>query len=120
MTKKEHKKCELLPTKIADSHIASLGHGLCGSVRSIYNKNISQNTISACNHNDGSSHWLIKAINKSATSIQDLYHKTWLAPYQYFNLLSLTTGKKSNVSSNKSVTNMELKPNQQQFTTIYT
>jgi hypothetical protein len=61
MTKKERKKYGLLPPKIAESDIASLGHDLCGSGWSIDNKYKSQNTLSACTHNDRSSnqHWLI-------------------------------------------------------------
>jgi hypothetical protein len=47
MTKKEkeRKKYGLLPPKIAESDTASLGHGLCGSGGSIYNKDTSQNTL---------------------------------------------------------------------------
>jgi hypothetical protein len=47
MTKKERKKYELLPPKIAESDTVSLGHGLCGSVGSIYNKDTSQNILYA-------------------------------------------------------------------------
>jgi hypothetical protein len=39
MTKKECKKYGLLPPKIAESN---LGHGMCGSGGSIYNKDTSQ------------------------------------------------------------------------------
>jgi hypothetical protein len=48
MTKKEHthKKYVLLPPKLAESDTLSLGHGLCGSVCSIYNKETIQNTLS--------------------------------------------------------------------------
>jgi hypothetical protein len=61
MTKKErnHKKYGLLLPKIAESDIAPLGHGMCGSGESIYNKDTNQNTLSACTHNDRSSHWLV-------------------------------------------------------------
>jgi hypothetical protein len=63
MTKKENtrKKYGLLPPKIAESNTVSLGHGMCGFGGSIYNKDISQNTLSACTHNDRSSnqHWLV-------------------------------------------------------------
>jgi hypothetical protein len=40
MTKKERasKKYGLLPPKIAESDTVSLGHGMCGSGGSIYNK----------------------------------------------------------------------------------
>jgi hypothetical protein len=53
MTKKdpECKKYGLLPPKIAESDAASLGHGLCRSGGSIYNKDTSQNTLSVlCLH----------------------------------------------------------------------
>jgi hypothetical protein len=63
MTKKERKKYGLLAPKIAESDILSLGHGLCrsggsmcGLGRWIYNKDTSQNTLSAFTHNDRSSH----------------------------------------------------------------
>jgi hypothetical protein len=61
MKKKERKKYGLLPPKIAESDTMSLGNGLCGSGGSIYNKDTSQNALSACNHNDGSSnkHWMV-------------------------------------------------------------
>jgi hypothetical protein len=50
MTKKEResKKYGLLPPKIAESDIVSLGHGVCNWwVPSIYNMDTSQNTLSA-------------------------------------------------------------------------
>jgi hypothetical protein len=47
LIKKERKKNGLLPPKIAESDALSLGHGLCGSGGSIYNKDTSQNTLSA-------------------------------------------------------------------------
>jgi hypothetical protein len=59
MTKKERKKNGLLPPKTAESDIVSLVHGMCGSCEYIYNKDTSQNTLSACTHNDRSSHWLV-------------------------------------------------------------
>jgi hypothetical protein len=46
MTKKEREKYGLLPSKIAESDNASLGHVMCGSGGSIYNKDTSQNTLS--------------------------------------------------------------------------
>jgi hypothetical protein len=60
-----------------------------GSGGSIYNKDTSQNTLSASllaltmidpAINKG---WfkIVEATNKSATSIQDLFHNTWLARY---------------------------------------
>jgi hypothetical protein len=55
-TKKEHtsKECGLVPPKIAESDIRFLRHGLCRSGWSIYIKDTSQNTLSACTHNDRS------------------------------------------------------------------
>jgi hypothetical protein len=49
MTKKEraNKKYGLLSPKRAESDTQSLGHGLCGSGGSIYNKDTSQNTLSS-------------------------------------------------------------------------
>jgi hypothetical protein len=55
MTKKEHKKNGLLSLKVAVSDTVTLGHGLCGSGGSIYNKDTIKSTLSACNHNDISS-----------------------------------------------------------------
>jgi hypothetical protein len=54
MTKKERKKYGLLPPKIEESDTVSLVHDLCGSGGSIYNKDTSQNTLSARTHNDRS------------------------------------------------------------------
>jgi hypothetical protein len=66
---------------IAESDALSLGHDQCGSGGFIYNKDTSQNTFSdsllAFTMIDpSSSGWLeiVKATNKSATSIQDLFH----------------------------------------------
>jgi hypothetical protein len=91
MTKKEktRKKYGLLPPKIAQSDTVSLGHGMFGSGGSIYNKDTSQNTlfvsVLALTMIDPSINtgWfeIVKATNKSATSIQDLFHNTWLARY---------------------------------------
>jgi hypothetical protein len=87
MTKKERKKYGLLPPKIAESDKQSLGHGLCGSGGSIYNKDTSQNTLSfsllALTMIDPATGWfeIVKATNKSVTSIQDLFHNTWLTHY---------------------------------------
>jgi hypothetical protein len=89
MLKKDQrrKKYGLLPPKIAESDIVSLGHSLCVCGGSIYNKDTSQNTLS--NHLPSltmihpATGWfeIVVATNKSATSIQDLCHNTWLAPY---------------------------------------
>jgi hypothetical protein len=60
--KKRNKKYGLLPPKIAESDIVSLIHGLCGTDGSIYNKETSQNTLSAWTHNDRfiNQHWLLR------------------------------------------------------------
>jgi hypothetical protein len=45
---KEKEKCKkyrLLPFKIDEPQIVSLGHGLCGSGGSMYNKDTSQSTL---------------------------------------------------------------------------
>jgi hypothetical protein len=84
MTKKENnrKKYRLLPPKIAESDIRSLIYGLCRSGGYIYNKDIIQNTLSdsllALTMIDPSTGWfeIVKATNKSATSIQDLFYNT--------------------------------------------
>jgi hypothetical protein len=87
MTKKERKKYELLPPKIAESDTVSLGHGLCGSVGSIYNKDTSQNilyaSLIALTMIDPATGWfeIVKATNNSATSTQDLFNKSCLARY---------------------------------------
>jgi hypothetical protein len=69
MTKKDQKrkKYGLLPPKIAEYDIISLGHGLCGIFwdRSIYNNDTSQNTLSACNHNDRSRNQAQGSLNLS-------------------------------------------------------
>jgi hypothetical protein len=58
-----------------------------GSGGSIYNKDTSQNTLSASllaiTMINPATCWfeIVEATNKSATSIQDLFHNTWLARY---------------------------------------
>jgi hypothetical protein len=84
MRKKERKKYAMLPPKIAESDTVSLPHGMCGSGGSICNKDTSQNTLSACTqaiYPEISLFEIVEATNKSATSIQDLFHNTWLARY---------------------------------------
>jgi hypothetical protein len=63
---------------------------------------------------------IVEATNKSATSIQDLFHNTWLARYPRPQFIVFDNGSvwaNSNVSSNKCVTIMALKTNQLQVTT---
>jgi hypothetical protein len=84
MTKKKRNKHGLLPPKLAESDIVTLVHGMWGS---IYNKDTSQNTLSvflfALTMIDPATglFGIVEATNKSATSIQDLFHNTWLARY---------------------------------------
>jgi hypothetical protein len=90
ITKKENtsKKYGLLPPKIAESDTVSLGHGLCGSdgthpftIR--IRTPAKTHSLLALTMIDPSTGWfeIVKATNKSATSIQDLFHNTWLAHY---------------------------------------
>jgi hypothetical protein len=91
MIKKERKKYGLLPPKIAESAIASLGHGLCGSGRSIYNKETAKtHSLLTLTMIDPGTGWfeIVEITNKSATYIQDLFHNTWLTRYPRPHLLS--------------------------------
>jgi hypothetical protein len=129
MTKKEHarKKYGLLPPKIAESDTLSLTHGLCVSDGSIYNKDTSQNTLSACTHNDRSSNTSLVGLKLSKPQISQQHPSRicFITPGWHvtrnLNLLSLTmrVWENSNVSSNKCVTIMALKPNQLQVTTYH-
>jgi hypothetical protein len=95
MTKKERtrKKYGLFLPKIAESDTVSWVKGLCGSGGSIYNKDTSQNTLSvpllALTIIDPATGWfeIVKATNKSATSIQDLFHNTWLGHYPQLSMI---------------------------------
>jgi hypothetical protein len=113
MTKKEpnHKKYGLLPPKIAECNFGSLDHGLCGSGGSIYNKDTSQNKLSACTHNDRSRNTSQVGLKLSKPQISQQYpsricFKThgWHVTRD-FNLLPLTMGMlvNSNVSLSKCV-----------------
>jgi hypothetical protein len=82
--KKKKKKYGLLPPKIAESDTVSLGHGMCGSGGSIYIRTPAKaHSLLALTMIDLATGWfeIVKATNKSATSIQDLFHNTWLARY---------------------------------------
>jgi hypothetical protein len=115
----------LLPPKIAESDILSLGHGLCGSGGSIYKKDTSQDTLSACTHNDRSSFQSLVGLKLSKPQLSQQHPSRicFITPGWHvtrdLNLLSLTMGSNSNVSSNKCVCKkiMALKPNQLQVTT---
>jgi hypothetical protein len=104
MTKKERKKYGLLPSKIAESDVLSLGHGLCGSGGSIYNKDTNQNTLYftllALTMIDPAVNtgWyeIVKGTKKSATSsfIQYLFHNTWLARYPQPQFIVFDNGRR--------------------------
>jgi hypothetical protein len=86
MTKKEHKKYGQLPHNIAESDILSFGHGLSGTDGShpfTIRKPDKTHSLLALTMIDQATGLFetVEATNKSATSIQDLYHKTWLARY---------------------------------------
>jgi hypothetical protein len=98
MTKKDRKKYGLLPPKIGESEIVSLGYGICGSGGSIYNKNTSQNTHSACTHNDRSRNTTKVGLKLSKPQISQQYPSRicFITPGWHINrdlnLLSLTMG----------------------------
>jgi hypothetical protein len=112
MTKKERKKYGLLLPKTAESDTVSLGHGLCVSGGSIYKKDTSQNTLSACTHNHRSSNSSLVGLKlpKPQISQQHLSRIYFITPGWHvildLNLLCLTMGANSNVRSNKCVTIM--------------
>jgi hypothetical protein len=88
MTKKERtcKKYGMLPPKIVESDTQSLGHGLCGSGGThpfTIRTTAKTHSLLALTMIDPATGWfkIVKATNKSATSIQDLFHNTWLARY---------------------------------------
>jgi hypothetical protein len=82
MTKKEHKKYGLLPPKIAESEPwVMVGVDLVGPF-TIRTPNKTHSLL-ALTIIDPATGWfeIVEATNKSATSIQDLFHNTWLARY---------------------------------------
>jgi hypothetical protein len=88
MTKKEHtgKKYGLLPPKIAESDTQSLGHGMCGSGGTTpftIRTPAKTHSLLALIMIDAATGWfeIVKATNNLATSIQDLFHNTWLSCY---------------------------------------
>jgi hypothetical protein len=104
-----------------------MDHSLYGSGGSIYNKDTSQNTLSACTHNDrvsNGTHAGLKLL-KQQISQQHTSRICFITPGWHvtrdLNLLPFTMGVlgNSNVSSNKCVTIMTLKPNQLQVTTYH-
>jgi hypothetical protein len=66
-------KYGLLQPKITDADTVTQGHGLCGSGGSIYNKDTSQKTISACTYNDKSSHKPLVGLKLSKPQISQQY-----------------------------------------------
>jgi hypothetical protein len=129
MTKKEHtsKKYGLLPLKIAESDPWVM---VCVDLVGPFTIRTPAKTHSllALTMIDPAiiTGWfeIVEATNKSALSIQDLFHNTWLARYPRPQFIVFDNGKgaNSNVSSNKCVhkTIMALKPNQIQVTTNIT
>jgi hypothetical protein len=86
MRKKERKKYGLLPPKIAESDTQSLGYGLCesgGSTPFTIRTPAKTHSLHTLTMIDRARGWfeIVKATNKSATSIQDSFHNTWLARY---------------------------------------
>jgi hypothetical protein len=137
MTKKERerKKYGLLPPKIAESDTVSLGHGLCGSGRTNpftirTPAKTPKHTLfsSSCTHNDRSSNKTLVGLKLSKPQISQQHPSRicFITPGWHvtvtrdLNLLSLTMGANLNVSPNKCMTIMALKPNQLQVTTIHT
>jgi hypothetical protein len=129
----ERKKNGLLPPKIAESDTVSLGHGLDGSggTTSIYNKDTSQTTLSACTHNDRSSKTSQAGLKLSKPQISQQHPSRicfitpgWHVTCDFKLLFSLTMGtwETSSMISNKCVhkTIMAFTLNQSQVTTIAT
>jgi hypothetical protein len=84
MTKKELKKYGLLPPKIAECDTVYLVHGCVDLVGPFtIRKPAKTHSLLALTMIDPATGWLeiVEATNKSATSIQDLFHNTWLARY---------------------------------------
>jgi hypothetical protein len=99
MTKKENnrKKYGLFPPKIAESDTQSLVHGLCGSdVTTPFTIRTPAKTHSllALTMIDPATGWfeIVKATNNSATSIQDLFHNSWLAHYSQTQFIVFDNG----------------------------
>jgi hypothetical protein len=103
---------------------------MCRSGGSIYNNDTSQNTLSACTQNDRSSNTQLAGLKLSKTqisqqpetSIQDLFHNTWLARYPRPQFIVFDNGNmgefKRDFKQMCEITIMALKPNQLQVTTI--
>jgi hypothetical protein len=130
MTKLERKKYGLLSPKVAESDTNPLVM-VCLELLYLYDEDTSQNTLSACTHNDRSKNISQVGLKllKPQISQQHLLSSRicFITPVwqvtRDLNLLSLTMGKWTNlnVSSNKSLcmTIMALKPKQLQVTTYH-
>jgi hypothetical protein len=99
ITKKDHthKKYGLLPTKIVESGTQSLGYSLCvsgGSTPFTIRTPVKTYSLLALTMIDTAtgSFEIVKATNKSATSIQDLFHNSWLACYPRFQFIVFDNG----------------------------
>jgi hypothetical protein len=84
ITKKERKKYGMLPPKIVESDPWFMVYvDLVGpfTLRTPYKTH----SVLALTMIDPATGWfeIVEATNKSATSIQDLFHETWLARYDY-------------------------------------
>jgi hypothetical protein len=98
MTKKERKQYGLLPPKIAESDIVALVHGLCGcggthpfTIRTPA-KTHSLLALTMIDPAINTGWFEIEVTNKSATSIQDLFHNTWLARYPRLQFIVFDNG----------------------------
>jgi hypothetical protein len=101
ITKMDHgrKKYGLLPPKTAESDTVSLGHGLCGSGGThpfTIRTPAKTHSLLALTMIDPATVWfeIVEATNKSATSIQDLFHNTWLACYPQPQFIVFDNGRR--------------------------
>jgi hypothetical protein len=130
MTKKECKKYGLLPPKIAESDPWVV---VCVDLVGPFTIKTPAKTHSllALTMIDPAINtgWLeiVEITYKSATSIQDLFHNTWLAHYPRPQFIVFDNGRRSKfkrelknvwLSSSKCVTTLSLKPNQLQMQSL--
>jgi hypothetical protein len=97
MTKKECKKYGLLPPKITESDTISLGHGLRGSGGTTpftIMTPAKTHSLLVLTMIDLAIGWfvIVKVTNKTATSIQDLFHNTWMARYPRLQFIVFVNG----------------------------
>ena len=116
LTKRERKKYGLLPPKIAESDPWVM---VCVDLVGPFTIKtpLKTHSLLALTMIDPATGWfeIAEANNKSAASIQDLFHNTWLARYPR---PQLTMEANSNVSLSKCATIMALLPNQLLVTTL--